>query len=110
MIFFGWPDHPDGPPHSSEDEDTHRLWWGYWADLRHAGVLDAARAIHEARSSGSEDRSSFLAVRRAAVAGIEDMGGPEGSPLPSCMQKGRLGQDDAAEVTLIPPGGNRDAR
>jgi hypothetical protein len=69
-------------PRDSAAYDHWRMWWGYYADLRHAGALEAARKMEQ-------DPEAYPVLRTSMLAGREAMEGENGYPSPSTMQ-GRL--------------------
>jgi hypothetical protein len=72
------------PPRWQDDPERAELWWGYCSDLRHAGVLEAVKAIHN-------NPDAFPGIDASCDAGLRDMADDfeKGYPVPTCMQPGR---------------------
>jgi DUF3102 family protein len=71
-----------GTDYEQVAEEDRKEWWGYHSDLRHAGVLSAAKQM-------MVNPQAYPVLLRSMEAGIQDMASAGSYPLPSGMQ-GRL--------------------
>jgi hypothetical protein len=71
-----------------EAEEYALLWWGYYADLRHAGVLDAAKETSDELGEGTAALGSvnrYPVIADSMLAGSDVMNSEVSYPLPSSM-------------------------